>query len=148
MLCNTLTENFPINVFLALKNFAPFGTGRSTHLIDFDIFSLEYWASEGNLSNTLFHTALGFSLYFSLIINALFYTKLPSTCRIDRLSCNGWYILLNTEFFQWWKIRNRNRYSSAAPVYSIHKIGVCAIIIFEICIHLPSWDGHFVFEQL
>lgn len=57
--------------------------------IYFDIFSIEYCASEGNLANTFFHTALGFSLYFSLIINALFYTKLPSTCRVDRVSCNG-----------------------------------------------------------
>ena len=76
---------------LVLKNFAPFGTGMRTHLIDiyFDIFSLEYCASEGNLANTFFHTVLGFSLYFILTNNAMFYTKLPSICRVDRVSCNG-----------------------------------------------------------
>jgi len=91
MFCNILTENFPRNVFLVLKNFAHCGTGMSTHLIDiyFDIFSLEYCATEGNMKNTLFRTALGFSLCLSLVINALFYAKLPGTCRVDRVSCNG-----------------------------------------------------------
>ena len=150
MFCDILTENFPRSVFLVLKSFALFVTGMNTHQIDiyFEIFSLEYCDSEGNLANTFFRTALGFSLYLSLVINALFYAKLPSTCGVDHVSCNGWYILLNTEILQWWKIINRNLYPSVTPVYSIHKIRVCAIIIFEICIHLPSWDEHFVFEQI
>ena len=56
MFCNILTENFPRNVFVVLKSFAPFGAGMSTHLIYvyFDIYSLEYCATEGNLKTLYF----------------------------------------------------------------------------------------------
>jgi hypothetical protein len=89
--CNILIEIYRRSVFLVMKSFAPFGTAMSTHLIDTysDIFSLQLCASEGNLANTCFRTALGRSLYLSLVFSALFYTKLPSTCRIDRVSYNG-----------------------------------------------------------